>query len=170
MSVDVQHHEESVVFHPAGSGRATWAMGSLFETLVGAGDTNGALGVSLVTQPPGTATPLHRHTNEAEAMYLIEGVMSYRAGETVHELEAGAFIYLPKGIPHAFRIRGDAPARLLALTVPGGLMGLYDEVGIPALERRLPGEDGTPMAEELAKWAEVGPRYGLQVVGPPIPE
>lgn len=170
MSVDMEPAEESVVFRPPGSGPATWAMGSLFEQLVGAGDTDGRLGVSLVTQPPGIATPLHRHTQEAEALFLVEGLISYRAGEDVHELEAGAFLYLPKGIPHAFRIRGDAPARFVALTVPGGLMGLYDEVGIPAAERRLPGEDGTPMAEEIARWAEVGPRYGLQVIGPPIPE
>jgi len=49
-------------------------------------------------------------------------------------------------------------------------MALYDEVGIPATERRLPGVDGLPMGEEIARWNEVGPRYGLQVVGPPLPE
>ena len=48
-------------------------------------------------------------------------------------------------------------------------MGLYDEVGVPATEMRLPGEDGLPMAEEIARWNEVGPRYGLEVVGPPHP-
>jgi hypothetical protein len=26
------------------------------------------------------------------------------------------------------------------------------------------------MEEEIARWNEVGPRYGLQVVGPPLPE
>jgi hypothetical protein len=35
---------------------------------------------------------------------------------------------------------------------------------------RLPGEDGLPMAEEIGRWNEVGPRYGLEVVGPPLPE
>jgi hypothetical protein len=49
-------------------------------------------------------------------------------------------------------------------------MALYDEVGIPATERRLPGGDGLPMGEEITRWNEVGPRYGLQVVGPPLPE
>jgi hypothetical protein len=96
--------------------------------------------------------------------------MSYRAGEEVHELGGGDFIYLPQGLPHAFRIRGDSPARILALTVPGGLLALYDEVGIPAAELRLPGEDGQTPEVEIPKWAEVGPRYGLEVVGPPIPE
>ncbi len=49
-------------------------------------------------------------------------------------------------------------------------MSLYDEVGIPARERRLPGSDGQSAEVEFPKWAEVGPRYGLQVVGPGIPE
>ncbi|QNN52549.1 cupin domain-containing protein [Nocardioides mesophilus] len=161
--------EQAVVFHQAGTGPGTWAMGSLFEHLVGPAATGGRLGVSLVVQPPGIATPLHRHTRESEAFFVLEGRIEYRAGEETYELTAGSFLHLPAGIPHAFRIRGDAPARFLGLTVPGGLMGLYDEVGIPAREMRLPGDDGLPMAEEIARWNEVGSRYGLEVVGPPIP-
>ena len=41
---------------------------------------------------------------------------------------------------------------------------------MPERGRRLPGADGLPMAEEIARWNEVGPRYGLEVVGPPLPE
>ncbi|MEO8518137.1 MAG: cupin domain-containing protein [Dermatophilaceae bacterium] len=155
---------------PAGTGPTTWAMGSLFEHLLSSADSAGALGMALITQPPGTATPLHRHTNEAEAFFLLDGLMTYRAGEEIFHLSTGDFIWLPAGLPHAFRVTGSTPVRFLGLTAPGGLMALYDEVGIPATERRLPGVDGLPMGEEIARWNEVGPRYGLQVVGPPLPE
>ncbi len=158
-----------VVHRPAGTGPMTWAMGSLFEHLVGAEQTEELLGMAVVTQPPGVATPLHRHTREAEAFYLLDGAMTYRAGDDHFDLVTGSFIYLPKGLPHAFRITGDRPARILALTVPGRLLHLYDEVGMPAGERRLPGDDGIPIAEEIGRWGEIGPRYGLEVVGPPIP-
>lgn len=158
-----------VVRHP-GEAPATWAMGSLFEHLVSAEETTGLLGVSLVTQPPGIATPLHRHTKEDEALLVLEGQVTYRAGDDTHELAHGSFIFLPRGLPHAFRIRGDVPARFVALTTPGGLMQLYDEVGVPARERRLPGSDGQSPDVEIPKWAEVGPRYGLEVVGPGIAE
>ena len=157
------------VWHQAGTGPGTWAMGSLFEHLVTAADTDGRLGISMVEQPVGTATPLHRHTREAEALFVLDGEIGYRAGEESYELGTGSLLYLPAGVPHAFRIRGDRPARFLALSVPGGLMDLYDEVGVPAAELRLPGEDGPTMEEEVARWNEVGPRYGLEVVGPPIP-
>jgi hypothetical protein len=49
-----------------------------------------------------------------------------------------------------------------------GLLDIYDEVGAPATERRLP-DAGVPDAD-VARWLELGPRYGLRVVGPPIPE
>lgn len=145
-------------------------MSSLFEHLLESPRDSQRLGVALVTQPPGVATPLHRHTREAEAFYLLEGRMTYVAGEETHELFDGCFMYLPQDVPHAFRIRGDRPARFLALTAPGGLLNLYDEVGIPATELRLPGEDGLTLEVEIPRWAEVGPRYGLEVLGPPIPE
>ncbi|MFT3871240.1 MAG: cupin domain-containing protein [Nocardioides sp.] len=158
------------VMRAVGSGRGTWAMQSLFEHLVEAHETADDLGVAMVTQPPGVATPLHRHTKEAEAFFMLAGVMDYRAGDEMFHLEPGCFMYLPPALPHAFRIRGDDPARFLALTVPGGLLNLYDEVGLPATELRLPGADAVSPEVEIPKWVEVGPRYGLEVVGPPIPE
>jgi quercetin dioxygenase-like cupin family protein len=157
-------------YRPAGSAPATWAMGSLFEQILSATHSGGALGMALVTQPPGIATPLHRHTREAEAFFLLDGLMTYRAGDETFHLAAGDFLWLPAGLPHAFRVTGPTPVRFLGFTSPGGLMALYDEVGVPATERRLPGEDGRSMGEEIARWNEVGPRYGLQVVGPPLPE
>ena len=160
----------SVVVHHRGQGPGTWAMGSLFEHLVSADQTDGRLGMSLVTQPPGTATPVHRHTREAEALLVLEGRVDYLAGEELHHLGDGDFLYLPLGVPHAFRVRGSTAARVVSLTVPGGLMGLYDEVGVPADDLRLPGPgEGRSMPEEIARWNEVGPRYGLEVLGPPLP-
>ena len=160
----------SAFYRPAGSAPATWAMGSLFEQVLSAADSGGVLGMALVTQPPGIATPLHRHTREAEAFFLLDGSMTYRAGDDTFHLCAGDFIWLPEGLPHAFRVTGSTPVRFLGFSSPGGHMALYDEVGIPATERRLPGDDGLPMGEEISRWNEVGPRYGLQVVGPPLPE
>ena len=86
-----------VVLRPAGTGPATWAMGSLFEHLVAGAQTEDELGVALVTQPPGIATPLHVHAREAEAFYLLDGTMTYRAGEELMDLAAGDFVYLPRG-------------------------------------------------------------------------
>src|ERR1700729_1998647 len=157
-----------VVSRAAGTGQATWAMGMLFERLAGAEETAGLLGASVVTQPPGQASPMHVHTWEAEAWFLLQGAMTYRAGEQLIRMSAGDFIYLPREVPHAFRTTGTVPVRFLALTLPGGLLDIYDEVGVPAAERPLP--HAGVAAADTARWLELAPRYGLRVVGPPIPE
>lgn len=92
--------------------------------------------------------------------------MAYRAGEQLVQMAAGDFIYLPRNVPHAFRTDGASPARFFALSVPGPLLDLYDEVGRPAAERRLP--DGGIPAEDIARWIELSSSYGIQIVGPPI--
>ena len=158
-----------VVVRGPGEGPATWAMASLFERLASGRETGGAFDLTLATQPPGIAPSLHVHTREAEAFYVLEGTMVYQAGDEFHHLAAGSFIYLPPGVPHAFRITGTTPVRFLSFDSPAGLMDLYDEVGMPARERRLPGADGFSIDEEIPRWSEISPRYGLQVVGPPIP-
>lgn len=167
--MDSSNDHQKVLFRLAGTAPATWAMGSLYERLARPSETGG-LDIAVVTQPPGIATPLHRHTHEAEAFFMLDGTMTYRAGEATYQLAAGDFIYLPPGIPHAYRVTGSAPVRFVGFAHPGGLFDLYDEIGIPAVERRLPGPDGQPMEVEIPKWNSVGPRFGLEVVGPPLPE
>jgi mannose-6-phosphate isomerase-like protein (cupin superfamily) len=157
---------DDVVVRTRGSGTATWALGSLYEKLVSAGETGGQLGVSIVTQPPGMASPLHVHTREAEAWFILGGTMTYVADGKLFDLVAGDFIYLPRGVPHGFRTTGSTPVRFLALAVPGQLLDLYDEVGSPAAQRRIP--DGGAPPGDIARWAELAPQYGLRIVGPPL--
>jgi len=48
-------------------------------------------------------------------------------------------------------------------------MELYDEVGRPAPERRLPEAEEAPLGVDIQRWLENAPRYGLHIVGPPLP-
>jgi quercetin dioxygenase-like cupin family protein len=155
------------IHRPAGQGEALWAMGSLFEIKLGSEETDGALTAMEVTQPPGIATPLHVHQREAEVFYVLAGTLDYEAGGQLHQLTAGSLIWLPKGVPHRFRITGDSPARFLGLALPGGLERLYRAVGVPAEGRTLPG--AYPAEPEIARWQAAAPANGLQVLGPPLP-
>jgi quercetin dioxygenase-like cupin family protein len=67
---------DKMVARAAGTGPTCWALGGLFETLVAGAETGGLLGASLVTQPAGTAPPMHVHTREAEAWYLLDGTLT----------------------------------------------------------------------------------------------
>ena len=107
--MDSETTSTTVVVRGCNERPATWALGAMFERLASGAETGGAFGMSLVTQPAGTATPLHVHTREAEAFYVLDGSLTYRAGEQTHRLSAGSFIYLPSGVPHAFRVTGTGP-------------------------------------------------------------
>jgi quercetin dioxygenase-like cupin family protein len=158
-----------VLVREAGEGPGTWALGSLFERLASGEETGGGFALSLVTQPPGAATPVHIHTLEDEAFYLLDGTMTYSADGELHRLARGSFIFLRRGLPHAFRVTGDAPVRFLAIASPGGLMSLYDEVGRPAGGHELPPPDQEQLMADVHRWLETAPRYGLSIVGPPLP-
>ncbi len=156
------------VYRSEGDGDGMWAMGALMEMKLTAAETGGEVGALLVTQPPGVATPLHVHHREAEVAYVLQGTMTYRAGEDTFHLEPGGMLFLPKATPHAFRITGTSACRWLGFVLPGGLEGLYAEVGRPAVQRTMPEFTGVPDPEEIARWNEIGPGYGVQVVGPPL--
>ena len=117
-----------VVSRAAGTGPATWAMGMLFERLVGAEDTGSLLGASIVTQPPGQASPLHVHTREAEAWFLLQGAMTYRAGERLVRMTAGDFIYETPGEAHTLVAYEHKDPMKVFFVVQGPLIWL-DENG-----------------------------------------
>ena len=165
--------EATVVMRgPEDAHHATWAMGSLFEHLLLPEESGGRLGVATVTQPPGIATPLHRHTHEAEAFFLLEGEMTYRAGEEtlradrpVASSTSRRASRTPSGSTATPRCATSrSPSRATC-------SGSTTRWACPPTALRVPREgEGRSMDEEIARWNEVGPRYGLEVVGPPIPE
>ncbi len=162
--MDVDPMAAAVPLHrAAGEGDAIWAMGSLFELKLTPTQSAGLIGIAEVTQPPGIAPPLHVHRNEAEVFYVVDGAMRYEAGGSLHELTAGSMMFLPQGVPHRFlTVRR---CRLLVITCPGGLLDLYTSVGIPATERAVP---TVPDPDEISRWNQYAPEYGLEVLGPPL--
>ena len=62
-----------VVVRGAGEGPATWAMGSLFERLASGRETGGTFDLTLATQPPGIAPPLHVHTPRGGSLLRTRG-------------------------------------------------------------------------------------------------
>ena len=69
------------------------------------------------TSQPGYATPVHWHPY-VEMLFIIEGTaeawIDGQQDEAVR-LEAGDMCALPAGAPHAFRVVGDKPMRLLGI-------------------------------------------------------
>lgn len=145
-----------------GAGRALWTMGLLMTVKADNESTGSVLSGMEVLLPPQIATPVHIHHREAEVNYVLEGSMGFRCGEEDIEAVPGAFIFLPRGVPHAFRT-GDDGAKMLALTVPGGLERLYELVGRDADALQLPEDQ-----PNIQGWIQHAGDFGLEIVAPPI--
>jgi mannose-6-phosphate isomerase-like protein (cupin superfamily) len=88
-------------------------------------------GFSLVEHPipPRTlCAPLHRHSNEDEYSFVIEGRMGARLGDEVVYADAGDFVFKPRQQWHTFWNAGDEPARILEVISPGGFEHFFDEL------------------------------------------
>jgi quercetin dioxygenase-like cupin family protein len=87
-------------------------------------------GFSLVEHPipPRTlAVPLHRHTNEDEYSYVLEGRMGAQLGDEVVYAGEGDLVFKPRDQWHTFWNAGDGLCRILEIISPGGFERLFEE-------------------------------------------
>lgn len=70
-------------------------------------------------------TPLHIHANEHEYFHVIDGEHEFRCGDQKFRVGPGAFVHLPRGIPHGHRRMIEGQGRLLIITTPGGFDGFF---------------------------------------------
>ncbi len=145
-------------------GDAYWTLGMLMVVKVWGRDTGGRLSVCEFRCSPGLATPLHLHQREDETWWVVEGRVRYRCGDDAFEAGPGACLYLPLGIPHGFKVIGSEDARMVHIAVPAGMEEFHVEMGIPARELAIP----PPAPVDVTRAVEVGARYGMEIVGPPI--
>src|SRR4051812_27386933 len=75
--------------------------------------------------PPLLDTPLHVHANEDELFHIIAGEHEFRCGEHQFRAGPGAFVRLPRQVPHAHRRVVPGVGRFLVITTPGGFEGFF---------------------------------------------
>jgi quercetin dioxygenase-like cupin family protein len=80
-------------------------------------------------EPRALAAPMHRHTNEDEYSYVLEGRMGAQLGDDVVFADPGDLVFKPRGQWHTFWNPDDAPTRLLELISPPGFERYFRELG-----------------------------------------
>ena len=157
--------DRAVVVGPGEGTPPVWFLGNLMVVKATAQSTNGEYGLLESWIPVGASPPLHVHHREDETFWVIEGALTIRCGAETYQARAGSYIFLPRGVPHTFRVDGDAPARMLTLLTPGGGEAFFVEGGRPA-ERATLAPEGPP---DLASLQRVAHKFGSEFVGPPLP-
>jgi quercetin dioxygenase-like cupin family protein len=129
--------------------------------LLTAAETGGSLSLMETSVRPGTEPPYHIHDNEDEIFYVLEGHLSVMVDGTVHECRAGDTIFLPRRIPHTFRVRSEV-AHCLSIVTPSGFENFFKAIGKPAGSLAPPAaENVLPNFPEIA--ARASAAYGVRL-------
>ena len=144
----------------SGDGQTIRFLDTLMTVKAGSEETGNAFTLLEWTAPVGFAPPPHTHHAEDEAFFILEGSMRVTCGDKSWEATQGAFVFLPRGVPHGFTVTGDSPLRGLQLTVPSGFERFIAEAGSPA-------ETPAPTAPDFVKLLAAAARNHLEIHAPP---
>jgi quercetin dioxygenase-like cupin family protein len=137
--------------------------GALFHFLVNGTQTGGSFSLIQIHVSRGSEPPAHTHAREDESYYIQEGAVRYKVGEKIIEVEAGDYIYLPKGISHQFEILTES-ARLLMWMSPAGLDQWFWDNSVPAPDMKpLPVPQGPPPGEAIEHFVTSLRAYGVEM-------
>ena len=115
---------------PPGAGESLWILGDQV-TFKADGERNG-ITLFVSTIPPGGGPPPHVHRRQEEAHYVLEGTFSFLNGDAWFAAETGSFVWIPRGVVHAFRNVGTTAGRLISTNnLPGSHERWFRHVGVP---------------------------------------
>ena len=143
--------------------RDRWFLGTLLRVIADGSDTGGALTVMEQRARRSFSPPLHVHHHEDTALLVLDGQITVRVGDVDRCLAAGGFIWLPREVPHSFRVDTDE-AHFLELATPSGIEGFHIDASDPAESVEIP-PPGEPDVARLLR--AIGP-YGADIIGPPM--
>jgi uncharacterized protein YjlB len=109
----------------------------------------------------GKTTPLHRHPEADETVYILEGEILINVDGNETRVGPGGMTFTPRGVPHAFLVTSET-ARLLTFQTPGIGQGFYRGASEPTT-------DDTSETVDIARLqasAKANPR-GIELLGPP---
>lgn len=143
--------------------------------MVDEADTRGGFSlVEHVMSPRALAAPLHRHTNEDEFSFVLDGEVGALLGDQAVTSGAGTLIFKPRNQWHTFWNNGDTPARILEIISPAGFEHFFRQVldlgGIMKADSQelgaLSAEYGLEM--DPSSVPALVERFGLRFPGEPV--
>lgn len=106
--------------------------------------------------PRALAAPLHRHRNEDEYSFVLEGTLGALLGEQVIQAGPGSWVFKPRGEWHTFWNAGDTECRIIEVISPGGFENYFRELADVF-------RDGGAARPDPARLGELAARYALEL-------
>jgi quercetin dioxygenase-like cupin family protein len=108
------------------------------------------------TAPAGTKSTFHLHHDSDEVAYVLEGEVTFLIGDKTMVGGPGAYAFMPRNVPHAWKSTGAETGKVLFLYTPAKAGGLLEEQ-----HRRQ--KNFAAMTE--AERADTLQRYGWELLG-----
>ncbi len=134
--------------------------GEPIDCKVSARDTAGALCVFEFTGHGGG--PRHRHHDQDEWIYVIDGEFDFEVGNRRFRAGAGECIFIPRQVAHVWGCTSDRPGKILNAYQPGGKMEEFFRA-VGNFKDRPPHE--VLSLEEMHQWFHT---HGMDLLGPPL--
>ncbi|MBI1843537.1 MAG: cupin domain-containing protein, partial [Actinobacteria bacterium] len=99
--------------------RDRWFIGTLLRIVADGTDTAGGLAIMEQQARRGFSPPRHVHHREDSALLVLDGAITVVIGDERRQVGAGEFVWLPRDVPHTFRVDSDT-VRQLELVTPAG--------------------------------------------------
>ena len=90
--------------------------------------TNDVLDICELTALPHAGPPTHIHWRTDECFYILEGTFMIEAGDRRIIAPAGAFVFVPRGMAHAWHNISTEPGRMLLTFTPGGAKRYFEDL------------------------------------------
>ena len=146
-------------------GPAYWQVGILWVVLATGDQTGGGYSLMWELCPKGSGPPPHYHDQD-EQFYVIDGEVTYRAGDVELTARSGSFVLIPRGVVHSFRVDSET-ATLLNSYTPAGFERSITELGAPATTRTLPPADQPDTTADPQQMMALFAEIGMHVVDEP---
>ena len=147
------------VHTPSGEGKVIYVLGNEITVKIPSRVTGGAYTVFEGRTLPQHGPPLHRHRDQDEFWYILEGKFLFEVDGQKIEAGPGDTVLAPRGSAHTFQNTGTTAGRMVATMIPGGIDYFFEELETAAPRGAAP---------DFSKMPAIFEKYGQEMLGPPL--
>lgn len=141
-----------------------WFLDTWMKVICDGDSTGGVMSVIEWQGGSNFSPPLHVHHDEDTAMLVLEGTLTVRIGDAEQKCGPGEVAWLPRKVPHTFRVDSEK-ARYVEMITPAGFENFHIDGSREVTNDSFLPEPSPVNVPELAAHAA---EHNCDIIGPPM--